>query len=50
MLKQIFKTNVPNELLFDLLEKICLKYEKYYYIDINAFQKMKFHNCQDSFS
>ncbi len=43
-MKQIFKKRVPNEILFELLEKICLKYDKYYYIDLNAFQKMKFHN------
>jgi hypothetical protein len=49
MLKQIFKSNVPTELLFDLLEKICLKYEKYYYIDINAFQKMKYYNLYVDF-
>jgi hypothetical protein len=49
MLKQIFRKSVPNELLFELLEKICLKYEKYYYIDINAYQKMKYYNHHTEF-
>jgi hypothetical protein len=49
MLKQIFRKNVPNELLFAFLEKICVKYEKHYYIDINAFQKMKFYNYHTEF-
>ena len=44
MLKQIFRKDVPNELLFELLEKVCIKYEKYYYLDFNAFQKIKFYN------
>lgn len=40
MTKQIFKKNVPTHVLYDLLEKICLKTERYYFIDINAFKKM----------
>ena len=37
MTNQIFKNNVPNNLLFDTLDKICLKTDKYYLIDINYF-------------
>ena len=33
MLKQIFRENVPIDILNDLLEKVCLKTEKYYLID-----------------
>jgi hypothetical protein len=40
MTKQIFKKNVPIHILYDLLEKICLKTERYYFIDNNAFKKM----------
>ena len=48
-MSQIFRKQVPNELLYNLLEKICMKYERYYYIDINSFQKMKFHNYYSEF-
>lgn len=44
MTKQIFKSYVPNEILFDFLDKICLKTEKYYLIDMNAYRKMLFYN------
>jgi hypothetical protein len=46
---QIFKKSVPIGMLFDLLDKICIKYEKYYYIDMNAFNKMKFFNYHIDF-
>ena len=49
MLKQIFRENVPISLLNDLLEKICLKTEKYYLIDNNAFRKLVFHKHHESF-
>lgn len=49
MSSQIFKSNVPNILLFDLLEKICLKTDKYYLIDTNAFKKMIFHEYHKEF-
>ena len=44
MTKQIFKSYVPNEIFFSFLEKICLKTEKYYLIDMNAYRKMIFYN------
>ena len=34
MLNQIFKHMVPNEILFSLLDKICVKMDKYYLIDM----------------
>ena len=49
MLKQIFKTNVPNHILFNLLDQICLKTDKYYHVDENAFRKMQFLNLYDDF-
>ncbi len=49
MLKQLFKENVPEKILFDLLEQICLKTEKYYFVDTNAFKKMLFHNLHEPF-
>jgi len=49
MLKQIFKKNVPINILFELLEKICLKTDKYYLIDNNAFKKILYFNYQIDF-
>ena len=49
MLKQLFKTNVPIEILMDLLEKVCMKTDKYYLVDHNAFRKMLFYNHHDDF-
>lgn len=49
MLKQIFRDNVPISLLFDLLEKICLKTEKYYLIDQNAYKKLTYMRYDKSF-
>lgn len=49
MTKQIFKKPVPPELLVDLLEKISLKTDKYYFIDINSFKKMIFLNLHTEF-
>jgi hypothetical protein len=43
MLNQIFKHMVPNEILFSLLDKICVKMDKYYLIDMNSYRKMLFH-------
>ena len=33
MLKQIFRTTLPNDSLFNLLDQISLKTDKYYLID-----------------
>jgi hypothetical protein len=49
MSNQIFRKNVPKEVLFALLEKICLKTDKYYYIDMNAYRKMLFLNLNKDF-
>jgi hypothetical protein len=44
MSSQIFKKNVPNELLFKLLDSICLKNEKHYTLNTNTFKKGLFNN------
>jgi hypothetical protein len=44
MCEQVFKKNVPISILFALLEQICLKTEKYYFLDLNAFKKLQFHD------
>ena len=49
MSKQIFRKPVPNEILFELLEAICLKTDKYYLFDMNAYKKMLFHDLQGGF-
>jgi len=42
MSRQIFRKLVPPELLFDVLEKICLKTDKYYLVDHNAYKKFMY--------
>ncbi len=42
MTNQVFKRQVPESILFNLLEQICLKTDKYYYIDFNSYKKMLF--------
>jgi hypothetical protein len=41
---QIFRNLVPKEMLFSLLERICLKTDKYFLIDSNAYKKLVFYN------
>ena len=49
MSNQIFKKTVPENLIFDLLDKICIKKEKYYLFDINAYKKLVFYNYHEEF-
>ena len=39
MSSQIFKNQIPNNLFFELLDKICLKNEKHYTFNLNSFKK-----------
>jgi len=39
MSNQIFKNQIPTNVLFDLLNKICLKNEKHYTFNIDSFKK-----------
>lgn len=39
MSTQIFKNQIPKSMLFDLLDKICLKNEKHYTLNSNSFKK-----------
>ena len=39
MSTQIFKKNVPNQLIFDLLESICIKNDKYYTFNVESYKK-----------
>jgi len=39
MTSQIFKNIIPNYMLFDLLDKICIKNEKHYKLNSDAYKK-----------
>jgi hypothetical protein len=39
MSSQLFKKNIPNEKLFQLLDSICLKNEKHYVLNVESFKK-----------
>ena len=39
MSRQIFKNNIPITILFELLDSICLKNEKNYILNVEAFKK-----------
>jgi hypothetical protein len=49
MSTQIFKNFVPNELLFELLDLICLKNEKFYLLNIESYKKGIFKNLVQPF-
>ena len=49
MSTQIFKNNIPNELLFELLDKICLKNEKHYIFNTDSFKKGIYNTFIDDF-
>jgi hypothetical protein len=39
MSTQIIKRPIPNEMIFNLLESLCMKNDKYYFFTINSFKK-----------
>ena len=39
MTSQIFKNNIPNEIVFKILEDIAIKTDKYYIINNNSYKK-----------
>lgn len=49
MANQIFKYHVPPNILFDFLDSICVKNEKYYIFDKSAFKKASFKNLLPTF-
>jgi len=49
MLTQIFKNNVPVDILYVLLEKICVKTDKYYLVDNNSYKKLLYYHLYDDF-
>ena len=48
-MSQIFKKQVPVELLFSVLDEYSIKNEKYYLVDDILFKKLKFDNKIDIF-
>jgi hypothetical protein len=49
MSKQIFKSEIPKDILISLLDKICETNDSVYMIDLNAYKRMKFHNYHTDF-
>ena len=49
MSTQIFKKNVPNELLFTLLDSICAKNEKHYVLNNESFKRGMFQESISKF-
>jgi hypothetical protein len=49
MNNQLFCKLLPNEIFFELLEKICLKKEKYYIFDITSYKKLLFYKMDEPF-
>jgi hypothetical protein len=49
MSTQIFKNDIPNDLLFNLLEDICMKNDKHYILNLESFKKGVFNNSIQKF-
>lgn len=49
MSSQIFKTDVPVELLFDFLRKICKEEDSHYLLSKVSFQQAKYHELVEPF-
>ena len=44
MVSQIFKYKMPNEVLFDFLDIISIKYDKYFIVNLEAYKKGMFND------
>jgi len=49
-LQYIFRAHIPIEILWELLDVICVKNEKHYIIDFNAFRLLQYHNLFPAFA
>lgn len=49
MSSQIFKNQIPTPMLFDLLDKICLKNDKHYTFNNDSFKKGVYNECIQNF-
>ena len=50
MSNQIFRKFVPPSIMFDLLDKITLKTDKYYLVDMNAYRKLIYNDYHNKFA
>jgi hypothetical protein len=49
MSTQIFKKDIPNEIVFGLLENICMKNDKHYILNVDSFKKGVFNESIQKF-
>ena len=49
MSSQIFKNQIPKKLLFDFLDKICIKNKNYYILNKISYKKCEFLQLLDPF-
>ena len=49
MVSQIFKYKMPNEVLFDFLNNISMKYDKYFIVNLEAYKKGIFNDVISKF-
>jgi len=49
MSKQIFVKPVPQDLIYDLLDKVATKTDKYYIMDIDTYKRVKFYELHKDF-
>ena len=50
MSNQIFKKPVSNAIMFEMLEKVCIKTDKYYLFDLNAYRKLLYYGHYAEFA
>lgn len=48
-MSQLFKTPIPINLLFDILDKVCIKTDKYYLVNQDSYKKIIFHQLNEEF-
>lgn len=44
MKTQLFKKTIPIKVLYDLLDKICIKNDKYYLLNLESYKKAVYNN------
>jgi hypothetical protein len=48
-MSKIFLQNVPNKILYELLEKVATKYHSFYDFDVNSYNQMKYRQYIEPF-
>jgi hypothetical protein len=49
-LRYVIRTHIPIEVLFNILDQICTKKDKYYLMNFNAFRLLQFHGLYPDFA